>query len=181
MIEHYSRLSDFSNLLVPGAVAISDENIRYAKGAFKEAIKQKAVLVQRWVIKRQKRFIYATVVVFLFFAAYQIKPYIVLQKPFDMTDIQTTLKIIKAQKINSEWVGTVERTPWVALTTVQRLDKANNLFRLLKIKGIKSFKLVDEKNNPLVVTMQSGNTAIVSLVRIPEDNTEIKPGTARLK
>lgn len=170
LLDGLSQLSDFTNLLIPGAVALSDANSQYAKGQFKAAIQAKAQKVSKWMVKRQRTFIAITVVVVLLAGAYHAKDMLVFKRPVEISELSTSLPLTAAYIANGELIGTTIRRQWVQLPIAERQVLARGLFdkgkEVYKIKGM---KLIDEKRKDLAVTVYSGSDTALSFTRLEED------------
>src|SRR5262249_21300864 len=144
--------------------------LQYTRGAFKAAIQQKAQQMKRWIIRRQKRFVYATVATLLLVGAYHLQGMLIFKKVVETKDLNSPIELLRAQVLNDELVATTPRQKWVAMPKIDRQKKAQQLMVKVHDKGWRGMQVLDEKSSPLVITMYQGKQAALSFVRLPEDD-----------
>jgi hypothetical protein len=170
LLESYSILSDFTNLLIPGAVAIAEDNLRYTKGAFKEAVQKKAAQVKRWVVRRQRRFIYATVVILLITGGWHAASFIHWKQPFNIASFNPPIRLSNAHTVDGELIVTASRQEWLSLPILERQSRMQDFFKRLRAEKVDALRIEDETHKPLVVTLRQKNSRVLSFAPLPEED-----------
>ena len=150
LLHQYSELSDFTNSLIPGAVALSDENINYAKGAFKAAVKRKARRVGRWAIRRQRYLIAAAVTTMLAVGVFHFYKTMDWSQPVDPSAIKGPFEVTSAYEKDGVLFATIKRSSWSAIPNDQQKIKAASYLESIQEHGFRGLNVDDEQGVRLV-------------------------------